>query len=153
MDASIKVEKVNGKWEVSKDHLKLGKDTGAHVITFDIVDNPQGAKFAKDPIWIQMDTKPTQKPPPGAEKNQIGAWKLMNNDQQLVVVDWNDAPGTLHYALNFSDGTKLDPVIENGGGIKPPGSLMMWADYVSFAVVALVAFALGLLVYKRFFAR
>lgn len=152
MDATVKLNPVNGNWQVSNPRVKLPQDSGAHVITFDIIGNSSGITFAQDPLWVQMGSKPVQKPAPGSDNGQIGAWKVLNNGKQLVVVDWNDIPGDLHYALNFNGYRQLDPVIENGGGIKPPAPQVMWVEYATFALVALVSFVVGMFVYKRFFA-
>src|SRR5205823_9193471 len=116
MNASIKLIPANGQWQVSNGHVMLPKDSGAHVVTFDIVDNNTGKDitFGTDPMWVQMGSKPNTKPNPGADMGQIGAWKVLDNGHQLVIVDWNDVPGQLYYHLNFNGYGPLDPIIDNG---------------------------------------
>jgi hypothetical protein len=151
MDATIKLNPVNGTWDVSEPHVKLAKDSGAHVLTFDIVGNSKDITFdPQDPLWIQMGSKPNAQPQKGADNGQIAGPKILNNGKQLVIVDWNDAPGQLYYHMNFKGYGPLDPIIDNGGGVKPP--FMNFSSYVAEAVIALVAFALGMLVYRSFAA-
>jgi hypothetical protein len=151
MDATIKLNPVNGNWQVSEPHLKLAKDSGAHVLTFDIVGNSNGITFdPQDPLWIQMGSKPNTQPQKGSDNGQIGGPKILNNGKQLVIVDWNDVPGQLYYHMNFKGYAPLDPIIDNGGGVKPP--FMNYANYLSYAAIALVAFFLGMLVYRSIVA-
>lgn len=131
--------------------VKLSKDSGAHVITFDIKgDNT--VTFSSDPLWVQAGSKPNQKPPAGADNGQIGAWKVLNNGKQLVVVDWNDASGQLYYHLNVDNHGALDPIIDNGGGVKPPRA-SYFSDFAALALVAVAFFFAGMLVHKIFFSR
>jgi hypothetical protein len=165
MDATVKITPLDPptstNWRVThgfsgssdpKDypHVKLSKDSGAQVITFNI-QGTNGTTFNKaDPLWVQAGSKPSQKPPVGADMGQIGAWKVMNDGKQLVVLDWNDAAGTLYYQLNVDGGHgPLEPIIDNGGGVKP--GLMSYSAYSADIFVALVAFVLGCLA-CRFFA-
>jgi hypothetical protein len=144
-------------WNVSNGDPFLKKDSGAHVLTFNIVDNHTGKDIAfapTDPIWVQMgNSKPGNKPPVGSDQGQIGAYKILNNGHQLVVVDWNDVAGQLHYKLNFTNGyPPTDPIIDNGGGIKPIYSPFSLADYAGYAALAIGAFLIGMLVHRMFFA-
>ena len=159
MDASIKLVPTGNPanpWNISNGNPTLGKNSGAHVLTFDIVNNSTGKDitFGPDPMWVQMNSKPgTTKPPVGADQGQIGAWKVLGNGHQLVVVDWNDVAGPLHYKLNFVNYASTDPIIDNGGGIKPPPSAFQWADYAAYAIVAIVALFVGMFVQRAFFSR
>ena len=153
MNATIKLTPVNGSWQVSNPNLHLDKDSGAHVITFDIVGNSNGITFDPlDTLWAQMGSKPTSQPPKGADNGQIGGWQILNNGKQLVIVDWNDQPGQIYYHINFKGSGPLDPIIDNGGGIKPPSPVFVLSDAISFALVAVVAFVVGMFVYRTFFA-
>jgi hypothetical protein len=162
MDASVKLTPLDPpdstNWKVSHGlssgsdpghypHVKLSKDCGAQVITFDIQGKNSITFNQNDPLWVQAGTKPNpkQKLPVGADMGQIGAWKIMNGGKQLVVLDWNDAQATLYYQLNVDGGHgNLEPIIDNGGGMKPPLTTATW-EYTGFAVVALAAFAIGML--------
>ena len=170
MDATVSLKPLNPpnstNWKVShgwfgsgekpEDYpkVKFGRNSGAQVITFNIKDGdvPNVTFASNDPIWVQMDSKPgNQKPPVGADQNQIGAWKIMNDGKQLVVLDWNTVAGDLHYKLNFNGHGSLDPVIENGGGVKPPFTKFLH-EHADVIGVALVALLLGMLMHRMFFA-
>lgn len=129
--------------------IQLGKNQGPYFITFTI-DPSTAARFSEDdPIWVADNAKPK-----GLMNNhsQIAAWKVKDSGTKLVVFDWNDEPGNIHYQLNFNDNTTLDPVIENGGG---PGGQPIFGDVSSgvLLLAALVAFTLGMWVYKRVHGR
>jgi hypothetical protein len=152
MDATIKLNPVNGTWQVSEPHVKLGKDSGAHVITFDIIGNSKDITFdPQDPIWIQMGTKPTAPPQKGADNGQIAGPVIANNGKQLMIVDWNTLPGALNYHMNFKGYGPLDPIIDNGGGVKPPRA-NYFSDFATLALVAIAFFLVGMFVHKAFFA-
>ena len=161
MDATVKLTPLyppeTSSWKVAHDgksgkkstdypKVKLKQDTGAHVITFDI-EGSNTITFSNDPIWVVSGTtKPSQKPLPGADNGQIGGWKVMNNGKQLVVIDWNDAPGDLAYQLNFNGHPSLDPVIQNGGGVKPPAPVGKVAEPVigpSDAIALILGLVIG----------
>jgi hypothetical protein len=155
MDAKITLVPLgNNQWNVANGNPHLPKDSGAHVLTFNIVGNNTGKDitFANDPMWVQMGSKPGTKPASGSDMGQIGAWKVLNDGHQLVIVDWNDVSGQLYYRLNFNNYGPVDPIIDNGGGIKPPSPKFTLADYVGYAAVALVAFLVGMFAYRMFFA-
>ena len=155
MDATITlVPTGNNGWQPANQNPHLPQNSGAHILTFNIVGNNTGKDitFAQDAIWAQMDSKPGSKPVKGSDMGQIGAVKILNNGHQLVVVDWNDVPGQLHYRLNFNNYGPLDPIIDNGGGIKPPSPAFSLADYVGYAALAIAAFLVGMLVHRMFFA-
>jgi hypothetical protein len=142
-------------WNISNGNPHLAKNSGAHVITFTIVNNNTGRDitFGPDPMWVQMGSqKPAAKPPVGADQGQIGAWKVLDNGHQLVVVDWNDVPGQLHYKLNFAGYPSTDPIIENGGGIKPSYTNYL-AEYGTLILVAAVSLLVGGFLHKLLFAR
>ena len=154
MDATIKLIPVNGQWNISNGHVHLPKDSGAHVLTFDIVDNHTGKDitFGTDPLWIQTGSKPNAKPLPGSDMGQIGGWKVLDNGHQLVVVDWNDAATQLLYRLNFNGYVPTDPIIENGGGIKPSYTNYALLNYAGFAAVALIALFIGMAIERMWLA-
>jgi hypothetical protein len=135
-EAELKLK--NGKWELKHDGkkgdhngpptdpaaypvIKLNKDEGLHLITFEI-ETPD-ITFSKDAIWVNEGSKPQ---PGGSHTHDQIAWRVDPEGKKLYVVDWNDnsakpphTPIDLHYQLNFSDGTSLDPIINNGGTTKP----------------------------------
>jgi hypothetical protein len=155
MDATITLVPMgNNKWNVSHGDQKFAKDSGAHILTFNIVGNNTGKDitFAQDAIWAQMNSKPGSQPAKGSDMGQIGGPQILNNGHQLVVVDWNSVAGNLYYRLNFDGYGPVDPIIENGGGIKPPSPKLMLADYIGYAALAIAAFLVGMLVHRMFFA-
>ena len=146
----------NGDHPGNYPQIKLDEDSGAHILTFDIVGG-QGITFSNDPIWVWTNNPTGQKPTGHSEDPQIPAPKVLNHGKQLVVVDWNDQAGTLQYQLNFmKNGAAwhpLDPVIINGGGIKPT-STAYFADVASMlAFTALIALTLGVFLQRTFFTR
>lgn len=123
--------------------IEVDEDDGPHFITFTITGNTN-ATFSNDPIWVSDSAKPKQAK---LDHDQIVSWKVKQNGKKLIVFDWNDRPGEIHYQLNFSDGTVLDPVIQNGGGT---GGEPIIDDVAAGAILlaALVAFTLGMWVYR-----
>lgn len=107
--------------------------------------NTPGVTFGSDPIWIQAGTtKPTQ---PGVD----GHFNVPpgQNGTTLNFHDNNKGNGeTLSYVLRFSDGTTLDPIINNGGG--GPGYNWNMAYYALGAVALIV---LAILVLKPVFRK
>ncbi|MEO8455280.1 MAG: hypothetical protein ABI454_08975 [Sphingomicrobium sp.] len=152
MDATIKLNPVNGTWHVSDPHVKLDQNSGAHVLTFDIIGNSKDITFdPQDPLWIQMGSKPTAPPLKGADKGQIAGPIILNNGKQLVIVDWNSEAGQLNYHMNFKGYGPLDPIIDNGGGVKPPRPTY-FSDFATLALVAAASFLIGMFVHKVLFA-
>jgi len=103
--------------------LKLDKDGGVHNLRFDLHDNSsRGLKFdAGDPIWVSEDSDCP--PASGINSDQIAVTSI--GDRSLEATNQNSGrPRDLRYQLNFvaSDGSRAecDPIISNGGGIKPP---------------------------------
>ena len=155
MDARITlVPTGDNQWNVSNGNPVLPKDSGAHILTFNIVGNNTGhdITFAQDAIWAQMNSKPGSKPANGSDMGQIGGMQILNDGHQLVVVDWNSVAGMLHYRLNFDGYGPVDPIIDNGGGIKPPSPTFTLADSVGYVAVAIVALLVGIFVQRIFFA-
>lgn len=100
-----------------------------------------GTTFSNDPIWIQ---KGLTKPPSAGVDSQI----TNITGQGTTVLKFHDSnqdAGQLTYVLNFSDGTKLDPIIDNGGhpmiGPRPSNSITL--DYATFAIVLLIVLIIG----------
>jgi hypothetical protein len=127
----------DGTWKVKHDghtgnHPGQGPDSyphvkadsqGPHTITFQIKGGQQGVTFSKDAMWVQAGP-PGTKPAKGAQNDQID-WRVDGNGTTLYAIDWNDndaANGTLtlNYQLNVTGHPPLDPIIDNGGSIKPP---------------------------------
>lgn len=91
---------------------------GGGTIVFNIAPGTPDVTFAPtvpDAIWIKPGSKPKSK---GISPTaQVGTPILMNGNHTLIVNDKNTGKGMdLHYQLNFSNGTAIDPVIRNGGG-------------------------------------
>ena len=104
--------------------LKLDKGAGAHNLRFDLHDNSdRGLRFdAGDPIWVAEDSDCP--PAAGINSDQIAVTSI--EDRSLEATNLNSGrPRDLRYQLNFvtSDGSRAecDPIISNGGAIKPPG--------------------------------
>jgi hypothetical protein len=103
--------------------LKLDKDSGNHSIAFQLSDRTgRGLQFdTADPIWVEEDCPcpPSQ----GLNTDQITV--TARNKNRLETENANSGrERALRYQLNFiaSDGSRAecDPIINNGGGIKPP---------------------------------
>ena len=106
-----------------------------------IINNPPGSAItfpdkAHDAIFIQPGSKPQGKVYKDA--GQLGPPKLSKNKTVLVLKDKNKGqPMEFHYALNFSDGSKIDPVIKNGGGtVQVPPSLPLIGSSPAVALIA-----------------
>lgn len=102
--------------------LKLPKDSGEHRIDFKLDDHStKGLRFdLDDPIWVGEDCPCP--PAPGIHSDQITV--VGCQAEKLSTLNANNGRAReLRYQLNFlaGDGSSLncDPVIENGGGIKP----------------------------------
>ena len=102
--------------------MKLDKDSGEHEIEFELHDqsNHSLAFDTTDPIWVGEDCPCP--PPQGINSDQI----LVSSKSGQVLTASNANSGAareLRYQLNFiaKDGSshECDPIIENGGGIKP----------------------------------
>jgi len=104
-----------------------------------------GVTFSNDPIWIQAGTN---KPAPHVIDSQIKNIKGKGITELTFHDENSGLPMTLTYQLNFSDGSKLDPVILNGGGTVPPRS---YSDYLLVGGVAILVTVLLVVLYRRFF--
>jgi hypothetical protein len=103
--------------------LKLDKDSGNCSIAFQLNDRTgRGLQFhPDDPIWVQEDCPCP--PSEGINSDQITV--TARNKNRLETENANSGRARqLRYQLNFvaSDGSRAecDPIIDNGGGIKPP---------------------------------
>jgi hypothetical protein len=104
-----------------KARLKLDKDSGKHLIEFELHDQ-SGLELsfdAADPIWVDEDCPCP--PAQGLNSDQVELDDC--GDRLLKLVDGNwGRERELRYQLNFvgNDGSRsiCDPVILNGGGIK-----------------------------------
>lgn len=104
--------------------LRLDKDSGEHELTFELHDHSNRALAfdASDPIWVGEDC--VCPPPKGIHSDQILGVTASGKSLELTNTNSGE-PRELRYQLNFiaADGSPwaCDPIIENGGGIKPPG--------------------------------
>lgn len=111
--------------------------------TYDIVGVPGVTFAAQNPIWIQQGTaKPAGAVVDGQITNIAGG-----GTATLTFKDSNTTAGTLTYSLHFSDGTALDPIIENGGGTTPPPPPPTMArSYTDIAMYVAIGFILGFII-------
>jgi hypothetical protein len=102
-------------------HLELDKDSGKHLIEFELHDHSGlELKFdSRDPIWVDEDCPCP--PRGGIHSDQIEVGDCADRSLQIVNGNWG-RERELRYQLNFvaSDGSRpnCDPVVKNGGGIK-----------------------------------
>jgi hypothetical protein len=108
--------------KAKKARLKLEKDTGPHAIDFELHDQSGRALtfHSEDPIWVGENCECP--PPAGINTDQLSV--IGCNTDTLSVTNQNSGdPREIRYLLHFvaNDGSKheCDPVIQNGGGIKP----------------------------------
>ena len=108
---------IDGKSPLASVH-SFGRKTGPQELNFHLNDKTGlGLRFDEDPIWVH-ETEEQQCPPPGISTDQIQVSSVGTG--KLTIQNQNDgAPRTLHYQLNFIDGSgarrRVDPVIKNGG--------------------------------------
>jgi hypothetical protein len=97
----------------------------------------QNVTFSDDPIWIQSGmAKPTKH----VIDPQIGNIQGKGTTV-LTFTDYNFGEAkTLTYQLNFKNADPLDPIIQNGGGGKPPRDPAM--EYALYGFAALFVAAL-----------
>lgn len=153
----------NGKWKVTHDgqwgdhggsgpqsypKVDLPKDTGAHLLVFNI--DSDTVKFSPAaPFWVRKNAKPD------ASSNtdpQFPMYKIQNDGKQLIVAACNDIADTFQYQLNVTTHDPLDPIIINGGGIKTVQYSA--ADVILAAgLAAAVAFVSGMFVQRKFLSR
>ena len=102
-------------------HLKLDKDSGTHLIAFELHDHSSGKlKFdSRDPIWVGEDCPCP--PAQGINTDQVELGDCGTQSLQIINGNWG-RERELRYQPNFvaNDGSprNCDPVIQNGGGIK-----------------------------------
>ena len=101
--------------------LELGKDSGTHLIEFELHDQ-SGRELSfdsADPIWVDEDCPCP--PAQGLNSDQVELGECERRSLKLVNGNWG-RERELRYQLNFvgEDGSRsiCDPVIKNGGGIK-----------------------------------
>lgn len=68
-----------------------------------------------EPMWAQPNSCPTSQPSGGPIATDQIHRVTRKNDKELFFVDVNTQAVDIYYALRFSDGSILDPVIKNGG--------------------------------------
>ena len=110
----------NGKGNGHYPHFKLDKDSGPHIINFEIVGGQPNVTLKDLPIAVKAGSKPQ----PGDSNPQI-AWAPGATPTTLWVVDMNTNPATdgnlaLNYVLYVNNFKDLDPIIDNGGTTRPP---------------------------------
>jgi hypothetical protein len=163
------VPKPNGGWTVthhgqSGDHpgsgagsypmVKAAKDSGANLVDFQLSGNHHGITFAQvNPFSVQAGQKPGIGS--GATDAQVPVWAATPDGKELFVVDLNNndsslPPLQLHYALAFDGHDGLDPVIENGGGIKTGHAYSALQVAVVGLAAAAIFFFIGGFVQRRF---
>lgn len=91
--------------------VELPEGSGAHLIVIELSGNHEGITFApQDPMSVKAGSKPGV----GSTDPQIAA--LGSTDgKQLFVLDSNQTPGDLHYALDMVGHADVDPILQNGG--------------------------------------
>ena len=154
----VVLNKLNGEWKMSLDggYPKGPKDypvikVNAHDegdFTFTIT-KASGTTFSSDPIWIQ---KGTTKPGQHLVDGQITDVHVSDQGPQkgliLTFHDTNADVGKLAYLLNFTDGSKLDPIIDNGGhpaaGTQYASSTSLTLSYVNLGLMLVAALIIGL---------
>ena len=105
-----------------KARLSLEKDSGTHLIEFELHDqSDRGLKFdSLDPLWVDEDCPCP--PAKGLNSDQVELGDCSSDSLKLLNGNWG-RQRELRYQLNFvaADGARsiCDPVIVNGGGIKP----------------------------------
>jgi hypothetical protein len=124
--------------------IKCPRNTGAYDITFTLQDNTNlGLHFSQTSTFlcsknVDVDGCPTSLHPDFTVKSV--------SSHQLVVHNKNDTRGVFHYKLNILDRENVarpcDPIIENGGKIKPFQTFLLVG--VGLAAVALVGHFVGL---------
>jgi hypothetical protein len=115
-----------GQGQGSYPHVKVDVGEGPHMITFQIKGGQSGVTFSQAPtdaMWVKAGP-PGTKPAKQEQNDQID-WRVDGSGTTLYAIDWNDnnaANGilTLNYQLNVNGHAPLDPIIDNGGSVKPP---------------------------------
>lgn len=102
-------------------HTPLDPDSGAAMFIVDIAGNPPGDPTFKDPGGLTVWE--------GAKSNPQGSTQIVGpvvatgpgNNKKMVFWDLNQGNAVkLYYSINLSDGTSIDPIIDNGGGTWSP---------------------------------
>ena len=153
----------NGKWKVTHnnqwgDHggsgpqsypkVDLPAKSGAHLLVFNI--DSDTVKFSPTaPFWVRKDAKPDASNNTSA---QFPLYKIQNEGKQLIVAACNDIAGEFQYQLNVGAHDPLDPVILNGGGIKPGGYSYQQVALAA-GLAALAFFFVGIFVQRKFLSR
>jgi len=129
--------------------VDFAPNSGPHLVIFKLQDvqNTKPTFDTTDPIWIgKGSTSPTK----SGMDPQIADWAIFDGGKTLVILDTNSAAGDLSYRVQAKGyAPVLDPIIRNGGTTTPPS---METSYALLAGVGLLAFALGMFVYRQFFA-
>jgi hypothetical protein len=111
---------------------------------------------ASTPISVAQGTA---KPNGNSVDSQITGISVSNNGKVLQFSDSNLNQGSLNYVLHFTDGSSLDPIIQNGGGcctMMPPstgGGIRLTSTSFVAGLVAGFLIALLLVALVRFGAR
>ena len=97
-------------------HINFSKDTGPHLIVFQLPQDSLATFNANDPIWVAPGTT---SPTKSGIDPQIADWAVLSGGKTLVLLDQNSGnQATLSYRIKADNYTPiLDPIIDNGGGI------------------------------------
>lgn len=108
---------------------------------FTFVTGKGASSFTSSPIAVAAGNG---KPAANHIDSQIDIKK--NTASRLEFSDSNHDKGPLNYVLYFSDASKLDPIIDNGGGhtiYRPPSAQLITLSYTSLAIVLILVFIVG----------
>lgn len=121
--------KLDNGSEQAPDQAKtpLDPNSGPAMFVVDIAGNPPGNPTFKDPggltVWEGSMTDPKSPPPSNPTSNQILGPVIAGPDNNKKLVFWDLNQGSarrVFYSINLSDGTSIDPIIDNGGGTWNP---------------------------------
>lgn len=164
--SAVTATNTTGPWKVIHDGnssaqsasypaVVLPQYDGPYAITFKITGDPN-VTFSNDPIWVQAGNKPKMH----VIDSQITVHPGAAGTRELTITDANSntptqPPLKLYYRLNFNGDLphrKLDPIILNGGGVKPQFELSL-VQVTELAFAAFVAFFLARVAYRLLFRR
>ena len=122
--------------------VDFAKDSGPHLVVFQLPQNSTATFNAVDPIWVQKgSTSPTQS---GIDP-QFPDWQIFNGGKTLVLLDRNSgSQDQFSYRIKADNYTPiLDPIIDNGGGIGQMSSANYWLEGGVGLLLAVAFFLIG----------
>ena len=122
--------------------VDFAKDSGPHLVVFQLPQTSPATFNAADPIWIQKGTtSPTQ----SGMDPQFPDWAIFNGGKTLVLLDKNSgSPDQFSYRIKADNYTPiLDPIIDNGGGIGQMSSANYWLEGGVGLLLAVAFFLIG----------